>query len=109
MGFSELSNRLDSGPAISALMDPAYPPLSTNYDLYPGFWYTLEAGTAECTELSCFAATYGLTSADASYNFACDFDHDGDVDGAIFPDQHCFVGTTRNQVCPRNSAGLFGP
>ena len=65
----------------SPLMDPAAPPWSTNYDLYPGFWYTLEAGTAECTELSCFAATYGLTSADAGYNPACDFDHDGDVDG----------------------------
>ena len=24
----------------SPLMDPAAPPWSTNYDLYPGFWYT---------------------------------------------------------------------
>ncbi|MCG7851447.1 MAG: hypothetical protein MIO92_02890, partial [Methanosarcinaceae archaeon] len=27
----------------SPLTDPADPPGSANYDLYPGFWYTLEA------------------------------------------------------------------
>jgi hypothetical protein len=28
----------------SPLMDAADPPYSSNYDLYPGFWYTLGAG-----------------------------------------------------------------
>ena len=32
----------------SPLMDPADPPLSGSYDLYPGFWYTLGAGMAGC-------------------------------------------------------------
>ena len=44
------------------------------------------AGTADCTELSCFAETYGLTSVDAGYNVDCDFDSDGDVDGMDLAD-----------------------
>lgn len=66
----------------SPLMDPADPPYSTNYALYPGFWYTLEAAVAVCEDLSCFAATYGLISGDAGFNTVCDFDEDGDVDGS---------------------------
>ena len=66
----------------SPLMDPADPPGSTNYWLDPGFWYTLEGGIGECTELSCFAATYGLMSGDTGFNGACDFEPDGDVDGS---------------------------
>lgn len=43
----------------SPLMDPANPPYSESYDLYPGFWYTLDLG------LWCYY----------------DLDGDGDVDG----------------------------
>lgn len=32
----------------SPLMDPFNPPNSTNYDLYPGFWYTLDAVLYGC-------------------------------------------------------------
>ena len=45
----------------SPLMDPNYPPYSTNYDLYPGFWYTIWIGFDFCLG---------------------DCDHDGDVDGS---------------------------
>ena len=63
-------------------MDQSEPPWSASYDLYPGFWYTLEARLAVCDELWCFAVTYGLTVGDTTYNPACDFDDDGDVDGS---------------------------
>lgn len=43
----------------SPLMDPADPLYSYSYDLYPGFWYTLDVG------LECYY----------------DLDGDGDVDG----------------------------
>ena len=46
----------------SPLMNPADPPYSTNYDLYPGFWYTVAAEPMDACE--------------------GDFDEDGDVDGS---------------------------
>ena len=46
----------------SPLMDPADPPYSTSYDLYPGFWYTVAAEPTDACE--------------------SDFDQDGDVDGS---------------------------
>ena len=70
----------------SPLIDPAEPPGSVNYDLYPGFWYTLEAGMTGCENLSSFAAAYGAVSADLNYNSQCDFDVDGDIDGSDLSD-----------------------
>ncbi len=44
----------------SPLMDPADPPGSTNYGLYPGFWYTVDAAAViECDY--CFQDTKGYT------------------------------------------------
>lgn len=63
----------------SPLMDPSNPPYSLSYDLYPGFWYTLGAGT--CEYINTFAASFGSVVGDANYCAACDFDKDGDVDG----------------------------
>ena len=60
----------------SPLMDSGNPPYSESYDLYPGFWYTLEAGG--CENLSSFAAPYGFVNP----GMPCDFDGDGDVDGS---------------------------
>ena len=64
----------------SPLMDPADPPYSTNYDLYPGFWYTLEAA-AECGDLASFAAAFGHVNGEPGYNSSCDSEPDDDVDG----------------------------
>jgi hypothetical protein len=66
----------------SPLMNPANPPWSTNYDLYPGFWYTLDAALTACGGLSDFAAAFGSVSGDSSYSLECDLDGDGDVDGS---------------------------
>ncbi len=63
------------------LMDPHAPPLSTDYDLYPGFWYTLEGGLVSCEDIGSFASAYGTLSGDSFYNAGCDLDKDGDVDG----------------------------
>jgi hypothetical protein len=46
----------------SPLMDPEGPPYSMSYDLYPGFWHTIEAAIAVVCQ--------------------GDFDVDGDVDGS---------------------------
>jgi hypothetical protein len=59
----------------SPLMEPNDPPYSAGYDLYPGFWYTLEE--AVCENLSSFAVSYGFVNPGMS----CDFDGDRDVDG----------------------------
>lgn len=64
----------------SPLMDPADPPYSFNYDLYPGYWYTLE-GMIACGDLGSFTATFGFTDTEAGYNIGCDSEPDGDVDG----------------------------
>ena len=66
----------------SPLIDPTDPPRSTNYDLYPGFWYTLEVEITGCEDLSSFASAYGSISPYSNYNSQCDFDVDGDVDGS---------------------------
>ena len=80
----------------SPLMDPADPPLSTNYDLYPGFWYTLEAavpqndcpgdfdgdGDVDGSDLATFAADFGRTDCDTGPDCEGDFDGDNDVDGS---------------------------
>ena len=39
----------------SPVMDTAGPPYSAGYDLYPGFWYTMDAGPAGCEDLLSFA------------------------------------------------------
>jgi hypothetical protein len=70
----------------SPIMDPADPPYSDNYDLYPGFWYTLEAGITGCENLSSFATAYGALSTDLNYNSLCDFNVDGDIDGSDLSD-----------------------
>ena len=49
----------------SPLMDPADPPYSMNYELYPGFWYVITALQSTCPG---------------------DFDGDKDVDGADLAD-----------------------
>ncbi len=67
----------------SPLMDADDPPWSSSYDLYPGYWYTLNAGLADCG-LAAFAAAFGSLSGDANYSPVCDFDEDGDVDGEDF-------------------------
>ncbi len=62
------------------LMDQAAPPYSTSYDLYPGFWYTIETGPL-CVDIAVFAASFGSLEEDINYNPVCDMDLDGDVDG----------------------------
>jgi len=64
----------------SPLMDAADPPGSSSYELYPGYWYTLSAGLADC-DLAAFATAFGSLSGDGNYSLFCDFDDDGDVDG----------------------------
>ncbi len=64
----------------SPLLDPFDPPYSDSYDLYPGFWYTLDAG-AGCPDLACFAAGFGQLGSEPGYSPGCDLDHDGDMDG----------------------------
>ncbi|MGA1823819.1 MAG: hypothetical protein ACMUIP_04075 [bacterium] len=48
---------------------------STNYNHYPGFWYTISA------PLSIFSKAYGSVLGDPHYNSECDMDKDDDVDG----------------------------
>ena len=60
----------------SPLMDPDDPPVSMDYLLFPGFWYTLEPGIALCEDLPSFASAFGSLG----FSF-CDPDEDGDVDG----------------------------
>ena len=62
------------------LMDQTAMPYSTSYYLYPGFWYTLEAGPF-CVDMAAFAASFGFMEEDMNYNPVCDIDLDGDVDG----------------------------
>ncbi len=63
-------------------LEPYPPATSDYYDLFPGFWYTLDAGIALCDDLASFAAAFGSVSTDDNYSFACDLDGDGDVDGS---------------------------
>ena len=80
----------------SPLMDPANPPWSTNYGLYPGFWYTLETavpqndcpgdfdgdGDVDGSDLATFAADFGRTDCNTGDPCEGDFDGDNDVDGS---------------------------
>ncbi len=66
----------------SPLMDPDDPPYSANYDLYPGFWYTLDADPAGCEDLSSFTGAYGSVSSALNYSRSCDTNVDSDVDGS---------------------------
>ncbi len=87
----ESSNFVASGTIgqPSPLLDPASPPDSSNYELYPGFWYTLEA-VAECGNLASFAATFGRVEGEPGYSSMCDSEPedepDGDVDGLDLAD-----------------------
>jgi len=64
----------------SPLMETDYPPYSSNYSLYPGYWYTLEA-VIDCEDLATFATCFGHEAGDTEYNPGCDSDGDGDIDG----------------------------
>lgn len=58
-----------------------------SYDLYPGFWFTLDAGINLCDDPATFSTTLGTVVGDSGYSIFCDKDGDGDVDGidlAIF-------------------------
>ncbi len=70
----------------SPLMDTGDPPYSDNYDLYPGYWYTLGAGVMVCDDLESFSWAYGSISGDENYNAGCDHDKDDDVDGMDLAD-----------------------
>ena len=65
----------------SPLLDQAAPPYSDVYDLYPGFWYTIETGPV-CVDLAAFAAAFGSLDGDGNYDISCDLNSDGDVDGS---------------------------
>jgi hypothetical protein len=78
----------------SPLMDPSDPPYSTNYDNYPGFWYTVGAsppvndcsgdfnndGDVDGSDLATFAEEFGRT--DCAGDCEGDFNGDNDVDGS---------------------------
>jgi hypothetical protein len=95
----------------SPLIDPADPPYSTNYDLYPGFWYTVELGPVvepcegdfdddgdvDGSDLAVFAADFGRTDCANPPPCEGDFDHDGDVDGS---DLAVFAADFGRTDCP---------
>jgi hypothetical protein len=95
----------------SPLTDPADPPGSTNYELYPGFWYTLEAsipqsdcpgdfngdGDVDGSDLATFAADFGRTDCDTEPDCEGDFDGDNDVDGS---DLATFAADFGRTDCP---------
>ncbi len=62
------------------LMDPSDPPWSEDYDIYPGFWYTIGTGIA-CDDVAAFAASFGRFDGEPGYSPVCDSEPDGDVDG----------------------------
>ena len=77
----------------SPLMDPGVPPGSTSYDLYPGFWYTLQGGDlcegdfdnnniVDSADLTVFAADFGRTDCDTGDPCEGNFDSDNDVDSS---------------------------
>lgn len=95
----------------SPLMDPANPPGSTNYDLYPGFWHTVELGVVvdpcegdfdhdgdvDGSDLAVFAADFGRTDCDTGEECEGDFDLDDDVDGS---DLAVFAADFGRTDCP---------
>ena len=70
----------------SPLLDPNEPPFSDNYDLYPGFWFTLSTGPLPCEDISSFVQAFGTTNLDIEYNISCDSEPDGDIDGLDLAD-----------------------
>ena len=94
----------------SPLMDSNDPPYSVSYDLYPGFWYTLEAkfiepcegdfdrdGDVDGSDLAVFAAYFGRTDCQTGPICEGDFDSDGDVDGS---DLAIFAADFGRTDCP---------
>ena len=94
----------------SPLMDSNDPPYSASYDLYPGFWYTLEArfiepcegdfdgdGDVDGSDLAVFAADFGRTDCHTGPICEGDFDSDGDVDGS---DLAMFAADFGRTDCP---------
>ena len=92
----------------SPVMDPADPPWSTSYDLYPGLWYTVAAepmdacegdfgydGDVDGSDLATFAADFGRT--DCVDDCEGDFDNDSDVDGS---DLAVFAADFGRTDCP---------
>ena len=103
----------------SPLMDPADPPYSTNYALYPGFWYAIELvaidlcegdfdgdGDVDVYDLAIFAAEFGSTDCDLGDPCEGDFNDDGDVDGS---DLASLQQISAEQIArlARNSIGRF--
>ena len=80
MGSADFKMQSSSGQS-SPLLDATNPPYSSSYELYPGYWYTLSAGMADCN-LAAFSSAFGSLSGDGNYSLMCDFDEDGDVDGS---------------------------
>ncbi len=64
----------------SPIMNSEEPPYSSDFNLYPGYIYTLDA-VLECGDIGSFASAYGSTSFQSNYNPACEKDFDGDIDG----------------------------
>jgi hypothetical protein len=94
----------------SPLMNPADPPYSDNYDLYPGFWYTIETaavdlcegdfepdGDVDGSDLAVFAADFGRTDCGTGEPCEGDFDNDNDVDGS---DLAVFAADFGRTDCP---------
>ena len=80
MGSANFQTNSTAGQP-SPLMDQSEPPFSDNYDLYPGFWYTLSVGPLSCEDIFSFAQAFGSTNLDDEYNISCDSEPDGDIDG----------------------------
>lgn len=56
--------------------------INSGYDGVLHSWQiNLDGDTDQCLDAAVMATTYGLTSADAAFNRACDFDKDNDIDG----------------------------
>ena len=105
------STRYQTNPTLgqpSPVMNSADPPYSTNYDLYPGFWYTVAAepvdtcegdfdndGDVDGSDLATFAADFGRT--DCTGDCEGDFDGDNDVDGS---DLAVFAADFGRTDCP---------
>jgi hypothetical protein len=95
MGSTNCQTKSTLGQS-SPLMDPSNPPYSTNYDNYPGFWYTVGAalaindcsgdfnndGDVDGSDLATFAEDFGRTGYGAAPPCEGDFDGDGDGDGS---------------------------
>lgn len=94
----------------SPLINPYDPPLSSNYNLEPGFWYTVKAepvntcegdfdddGDVDGSDLAVFAADFGRTNCATPPLCEGDFDIDGDVDGS---DLATFAADFGRTDCP---------